>query len=176
MMTPDPEWQSPAFLERNREPTHVPWGAYESPEQARTCDRRASRYVRRLNGVWKFRLFPTPAAAPAFYEPGFAVEAWDDIPVPSNWQLHGVDRPIYTNVLYPFPCDPPRAPQANPTGCYVTDFELPPAWEGRDIFLHFDSVDSVFYLWINGREVGFSTDSRLPAEFNITTYLRPGSN
>ncbi len=176
MSNSNPEWQSPAFIERNRETTHVPWGAYESPEQARTCDRRASRYVRLLNGPWKFRLFDSPAAAPAFYQPGFAVDTWTDLPVPSNWQLHGFDRPIYTNVIYPFPCDPPLTPEANPTGCYVTEFEIPPGWEGRDIFLNFDSVDSVFFLWINGCEAGFSTDSRLPAEFNITPYLRPGTN
>lgn len=176
MLKINPEWQSPSFLERNRETTHVPWGAYESPEQARTCDRRASRFVRLLNGTWKFRLFDNPDAAPAFFVPGFAVDSWSDLPVPSNWQLHGFDRPIYTNILYPFPCDPPLAPTANPTGCYVTTFEIPADWEDRDIFLNFDSVDSVFYLWLNGHEVGFSSDSRLPAEFNITPYLQAGTN
>lgn len=170
------EWQSPTFLERNRETAHVPWGAYESFEQARGCDRRASRFVRLLNGIWKFRLFDTPEAAPAFYEANFPVADWTDIPVPSNWQLQGFDRPIYTNVIYPFPCNPPLAPQANPTGCYVTSFEISPDWEGRDVFLNFDSVDSVFYVWLNGREVGFSSDSRLPAEFNITPFLASGTN
>jgi len=175
MNTP-PEWQSPGLIERNRELSHAPWGAYETAEQARACDRRASRFVRSLNGVWKFRLYESPEAAPAFFEPGFPVADWFDLPVPSNWQLHGFDRPIYTNVRYPFPCDPPRAPAANPTGCYVTAFEIPVGWEGRDVFLNFDSVDSVFYVWLNGREVGFSTDSRLPAEFDITPFLRPGVN
>ncbi len=175
-MNTRPEWQSPGLLERNRETAHVPWGAYESAEQARACDRRASRFVRSLNGVWKFRLYENPDAAPAFFEPGFAVGDWADLPVPSNWQLHGFDRPIYTNVIYPFPCDPPRTPPANPTGCYVTAFEIPASWEGRDVFLNFDSVDSVFYLWLNGQEVGFSTDSRLPAEFDITPFLKPGVN
>ncbi len=175
-MNKSPEWQSPSFLERNRETTHVPWGAYESAEQARLCDRRASRFFRLLNGAWKFRLFDSPEATPAFYDPTFGVADWTDLPVPSNWQLHGFDRAIYTNVIYPFPCDPPLTPKANPTGCYVTTFEIPADWQGRDIFLNFDSVDSVFYVWLNGQEVGFSSDSRLPAEFNITPFLKSGSN
>ncbi len=171
-----PEWESPGLIERGRETTHVPWGAYESGEQARSCDRTASRFTLSLNGTWKFRLFDNPESTPSFFDPGFDVADWHDLPVPSNWQLHGFDRPIYTNVLYPFPCNPPHAPQANPTGCYVKSFDIPGDWSGRDVFLNFDSVDSVFYAWVNGHEAGFSTDSRLPAEFNITPYLQKGAN
>ncbi len=119
-----PEWESPGLVERNRETTHMPWGAYESGEQARSCDRTASRFVLSLNGTWKFQLFDNPESAPAFFKPGYDVSDWHDLPVPSNWQLHGFDRPIYTNIIYPFPCNPPHAPEANPTGCYVEPVPL----------------------------------------------------
>ncbi len=113
--------------------------------------------------------------------------------MPGNWQLQPrpqyegpddapgarqgyKDFPIYTNVVYPFPATPPFVPAENPTGCYRTAFAVDPAWEGRSVFLHFEGVDSAFYVWINGEEAGYSQDSRLPAEFDITRYLRPGEN
>lgn len=171
-----PDWNDPTCTGRNRETTHVPWGAYESPEQARAGDRRASRFVHCLNGVWKFSLYGSPLDAPDFWRADFDTTAWSDLPVPSNWQLHGFDRPIYTNIKYPFPVDPPRAPERNPTGCYRTTFTVPADWAGRQVFLVFESVDSTFHVWVNGQEAGYSTDSRLPAEFNITGHLQPGSN
>ncbi|PSS19140.1 Beta-galactosidase [Actinidia chinensis var. chinensis] len=87
--------------------------------------------------------------------------------------MHGFDRPIYTNVIYPFPVDPPKVPEDNPTGCYRTYFCLPKGWEGRRILLHFQAVDSAFHAWINGVPVGYSQDSRLPAEFEITDSCHP---
>jgi beta-galactosidase/beta-glucuronidase len=102
---------------------------------------------------------------------------WSDITVPGNWQLQGFnDIPIYTNVHYPFPANPPYVPEENPTGCYRTSFTIEPGWEGRDIFLQFESVDSAFYVWVNGQAVGYSQDSRLPAEFDITSYVHRGEN
>ncbi|XP_050381024.1 uncharacterized protein LOC126798186 isoform X2 [Argentina anserina] len=97
----------------------------------------------------------------------------ESIEVPSNWQMHGFDRPIYTNVVYPFPLDPPFVPVDNPTGCYRTEFVIPEEWKGRRILLHFEAVDSAFCAWINGVPVGYSQDSRLPAEFEITDYCYP---
>ncbi|XP_022139268.1 uncharacterized protein LOC111010223 isoform X2 [Momordica charantia] len=88
-------------------------------------------------------------------------------------QMHGFDKPIYTNVVYPFPVDPPHVPEDNPTGCYRTYFHLPEEWKGRRILLHFEAVDSAFFVWINGNLVGYSQDSRLPAEFEITEYCHP---
>ena len=105
------------------------------------------------------------------------MSGWADIAVPGNWQLQGFDdKPIYTNTHYPFTPNPPYVPEDNPTGCYRMDFDLDPAWAGREIFISFESVDSAFYLWINGQEVGYSQDSRLPAEFKITPFLRAGKN
>ena len=102
---------------------------------------------------------------------------WANIAVPGNWQLLGFDdKPIYTNTHYPFDPNPPFVPKENPTGCYRQSFKVDPAWLEREVFISFESVDSAFYLWINGQEVGYSQDSRLPAEFNITAYLRAGEN
>ena len=138
-----------------------------------------STYFRSLNGDWHFLFAPNPAAAPKdFHLPDFSVEGWDHIHVPGNWQLQGYDIPYYTDVQLPFPPDhAPRVPSLeNPTGCYRRTFFIPPEWDGRQIFLRFDGVDSAFHAWMNGHEVGFSKDSRVPAEFNITAYLQAGEN
>ncbi|XP_078442302.1 glycoside hydrolase family 2 protein [Wolffia australiana] len=128
-------------------------------------------YVKSLSGYWKFLLAPNPEAAPEnFYDTCFDDSSWASLPVPSNWQMHGFDRPIYTNVVYPFPLNPPYALSENPTGCYRHSFRIPPEWKGRRILLHFEAVDSAFFAWVNGVKIGFSQDSRLPAEFEITDW------
>jgi len=105
------------------------------------------------------------------------VSKWDEIPVPSNWQMHGYGRPIYLNMRYPFPVNPPYIPHDyNPVGSYRIDFRIPGTWKNRQVFLHFDGVKSASYIWINGRKVGYSQDSMLPAEFNVTKYLKRGKN
>lgn len=172
------DWENPLITGRNKRPGHVPMGAYPDAKLALSCDRTASPFVRILNGLWKFYLAPKPEAVPAgFYLPDFNASDWATIQVPGNWQLQGFDDiPIYTNVHYPFPANPPFVPEDNPTGCYRHSFNLEDTWEGRDIFLCFESVDSAFYLWVNGQMVGYSQDSRLPAEFEITPYVQPGKN
>ncbi|KAK5826678.1 Beta-galactosidase [Gossypium arboreum] len=128
-------------------------------------------FVKSLSGYWKFLLASNPAAVPKnFYESAFQDSDWETLPVPSNWQMHGYDRPIYTNIVYPFPLDPPHVPTDNPTGCYRTYFHIPKEWKGRRILLHFEAVDSAFCAWVNGVPIGYSQDSRLPAEFEITDY------
>lgn len=146
-------------------------GPYADEATALAGDRKASPYFELLNGEWQFKYAPNPASAPAqFYEPGFDASGWDRIVVPGNWQLQGYDKPIYTNVQYPFPANAlPRVPEDdNPTGSYRRTFTLPEAWGGRHIFLVFDGVDSAFYVWVNGEMVGYSQGSRLPAEFNYS--------
>lgn len=172
------DWENPQVTGRNRELTHVPWGAYADEAGARTADRRASPFVKSLNGDWAFHWAPRPEAAPdGFQNPAFDDRAWTRLAVPGNWQIQGdYDPPIYTNVAYPFQPDPPRVPADNPTGCYRTSFTIPESWNGRDVFITFESVDSAMTLWLNGVEVGYSQDSRLPAEFNITALLQPGTN
>lgn len=179
MTEPLNDWENPQVLGRNKEPAHVTLTPYADEQTALTGDRAASPYFQLLNGDWKFHWAPNPDSAPAdFYREDYDVSDWDTLPVPSNWQMHGYDRPIYTNVVYPFsPEICPRVPHDdNPTGSYRTTFTIPETWAGRQVFLVFDGVDSAFHVWINGQMVGFSKDSRLPAEFNITRYIHPGQN
>jgi beta-galactosidase len=130
--------------------------------------------------VWKFQYSASPAARPAGFErPAYDDSAWADIRVPGNWELQGFGMPIYSNSRYPFAYDAkdPRAQRNdNPVGSYRTMFEVPRAWAGRRVLLHFGGVDSAFYVWVNGRRVGYSEDSRTPAEFDVTEHLGPGRN
>ncbi|XP_058091027.1 uncharacterized protein LOC131237338 [Magnolia sinica] len=131
-------------------------------------------FVESLSGYWKFLLAPSPTSVPTnFYDNAFEDSNWETLPVPSNWQMHGFDRPIYTNVVYPFPLNPPHVPEDNPTGCYRKYFRIPKEWKGRRVLLHFEAVDSAFHAWVNGVPIGYSQDSRLPAEFEITDYCHP---
>ena len=178
------DWEDQYVIGRNKRPAHVPLAAYVDAEMAVACDRTASPFVQSLNGDWRFYLAPRPEEVPeGFFRAGFDASDWVEITVPGNWQLQGVanpsgwsDKPIYTNVHYPFPPDPPYVPAENPTGCYRNTFDLDPNWSGRDVFLLFESVDSAFYLWVNGQKVGYSQGSRLPAEFDITPFVHAGEN
>ena len=177
------DWENPQVIGRNKRPPHSPLGAYPDAETARSCNRDTSPYVQSLNGAWKFSIVSSPLEVPSgFFEIGYDDLDWAQISVPGNWQLQPEalqgfeDKPIYTNVNYPFPANPPYIPAENPTGCYRTSFELNPAWQGRKVFIVFEGVDSAFYLWINGQMVGYSQDSRLPAEFDLTPHIRTGLN
>jgi len=164
------DWENPQLVHRNRLPARAYTFPYPDEKSALAGK---SPWVRPLNGTWKFHYAPTPAEAPAV---DADATGWDDLPVPSNWQMHGYGRPHYTNVQYPFPVDPPRVPTENPTGSYRRAFTVPAHWSGRRILLRFEGVDSAFHVWVNGREVGFSKGSRLPAEFDITGHVRAGKN
>ncbi|HTJ37966.1 MAG TPA: glycoside hydrolase family 2 TIM barrel-domain containing protein [Dactylosporangium sp.] len=141
-----------------------------------TLDSDAPRLL--LNGAWRFRLAPTVAeAADGFWAPDFDDSGWDELPVPSSWPMHGHGRPAYTNVVYPFPVDPPHVPTDNPTGDHRYAFDVPAAFGGAGIEgvrLRFDGVDSCGRVWLNGVELGVTQGSRLPAEFDATAALRPG--
>lgn len=131
-------------------------------------------FVKSLSGYWKFFLASSPASVPAnFHDNEFDDSVWKSLPVPSNWQMHGFDRPIYSNIPYPFPLNPPYIPLDNPTGCYRRHFRIPKEWKDRLVLLHFEAVDSAFFVWINGILIGYSQDSRLPAEFEITDFCYP---
>ncbi len=172
------DWENPEVVGRNKEPGHCTLIPYGDVETALACEREASPFYRSLNGNWKFHLVRTPEERPRdFYKPGFDVSGWAEIPVPSNWEMHGYDKPIYLNIRYPHPTNPPFiAHDYNPVGSYRREFTVPNAWDGRQVFLHFDGVISAFYVWINGEMVGYSEGSMTPAEFNITQYLKPGTN
>lgn len=172
------DWDNPLVFERNRMTMHAPLGAWPDAESARAGRRLASPFVQSLDGAWKFKWFPTPESVPASAaDPAESDAGWTSMPVPANWQLHGTpDKPIYTNVVYPFDPDPPHPPADNPTGFYRRTFTIPAPWRGRRIFLVFESVDSAARVWVNGQEAGYSEDSRLPAEFEITGLAREGEN
>lgn len=133
-----------------------------------------------LNGDWRFRLSPTAALADDVADPGFDDSGWDLLPVPAHWVLEGdgaYGRPIYTNVQYPFPLDPPHVPDENPTGDYRRTFTLPDGWPAdAELALRFDGVESMYRVWLNGGEVGIGTGSRLAQEFDVTALVRPGEN
>ncbi len=176
-----PEWDNVAIFKVNVEKPHTSMMIYPSSELALEGNRSQSPWFRSLNGEWKFHCSDAPAELPAdFYRLDFDDTAWRSIPVPSNYQLQGCDIPIYTNAAYPFPMNipgPPVVPKdSNSVGSYRKLFTIPDDWGGRQIFVHFDGVDSAFYLWVNGTRVGYNEDSRTVAEFNITQYVKPGRN
>jgi beta-galactosidase len=168
-------WMHPETVSLGRLPARAT--LYPYPDTAAALARQASPYVRSLNGDWRFHLAARPEdALEAFVQPDFDDAAWADLPVPSNWTMHGYDRPHYTNVQMPFPDAPPHVPDENPTGLYRTAFEVPSDWAGRRIVLHVGGAESVLYVWLNGRAVGMGKDSRLPQEFDLTPHLVPGRN
>ena len=189
------DWENPNVTAIRRGPMHFPAGAYETVKQALDCDRSASRYVHDLNGTWKFFMYPSPETADAnFFKTDYDDQGWADMPVPSNWEYMGYDRPVYTNIDYPFPRgvkkepwetrlsgdvrvpNAPYVPQDNPAGCYRRHFRISKNDLERDIFLDFGGVESAFYVWVNGNPAGYSKDSKLNSEFNITPFVHPGDN
>ena len=173
-----PDWENPAVNSKNREPIGCTRMPFPDAEAARTQPREASPWFQSLDGDWKFHWVPKPTDKPTgFQDPAFDVSGWKEIPVPSCWELEGYGVPIYTNVKYPFPADPPNLPKDdNPVGSYRRTFTVPSDWADREVFLQFRGVYSAYYVWVNGQEVGYSEDSKLPAEFNITKLLKPGEN
>lgn len=171
------EWEDPYRNEINREPMHAHFVPYSS-EHGALQKNPATEQRYSLNGTWKFHYAKNPSSRPAsFYENGYDVSGWKDIQVPGSWELQGFDAPIYTDTRYPFPAEPPHVPaDYNPVGSYVTTFTVPSQFKGKDIFLHFGGVESAFYCWLNGKFVGYSEDSRLPAEFLASKHLKPGEN
>ncbi len=171
------EWENQFINQINREAAHAHFVPYNSEKAALQKDKTGERR-HSLNGIWKFNYSKNPASRPsAFYEEGYDVSGWKDIKVPGSWELQGFDAPIYTDTRYPFPADPPYVPtDYNPVGSYVTSFTVPENFVGQDIILYFGGVESAFYCWINGQFVGYSEDSRLPAEFLVSEYLKKGEN
>ncbi|WP_226482775.1 glycoside hydrolase family 2 TIM barrel-domain containing protein [Natrinema amylolyticum] len=171
------DWADPETVGRNRIDPHAYLLPYAATRNATVGNRGASPWISVLNGEWRFQLSETPAAAPeSFHEPTADVSDWDRIEVPQHWQTAGYGAPHYTNVVYPFPLDPPHVPTENPTASYRRTVHVPDDWDDRQLRLRFGGVDSAFHLWVNGEEVGYSEGSRLPSEFDVTDYLSPGEN
>jgi len=173
-----PDWENPNVVGINKEPAHATLFPYESRELALQDDPAGSAYFRLLNGTWKFNWVRQPADRPPdFYLEDYDDSGWDEIPVPANWEINGFGVPIYLNSPFEFEENPPYIHHDyNPVGSYRRTFSLPESWDGRELFIHFGAVKSAMYLWINGQRVGYSQGSKLPAEFNITPYVRTGTN
>lgn len=177
------DWENPQMLQQNREPAHATLMPFPDVESALRSARADSPYCLSLNGPWKFHYVAKAAEAPAdFFKPEVDVAPWADIDVPGNWQMQGFDQHYYMNLYnMSLPAEPPFTnPEFNPVGSYRRTFVLPESWSAlgadRQVFLHFEGVQSAFYVWINGRQVGFSKGSMMSHEFNITAHLQPGEN
>jgi len=176
---PDPKpWQTHLISQLNREAPRAHFYPYMSVEQAQEDDPAKSPLILSLNGMWKFHHVNNPADRPFwFFKDDFDTRKWAEIPVPANWQREGYDYPIYVNITYPHKVTPPAIEdEFNPVGSYKRTFKVPAEWAGKEIFLHVGAVNSNMNLWINGEFVGYSEDSKTPAEFNITKYLKKGNN
>lgn len=183
-----PEIENPEMLGMGKVPAHAILMPYATIEEALALKRHSSPYCRSLNGMWKFNFVTWPQMRPVdFYKTDYDVSSWKEIPVPSNWQLLGYGTPYYRNLGYIIRRDfphvmsmPPKTftayEERNPVGSYRRNFEVPAEWDGRTIFLTFDGVDAGFFLWVNGQKVGYSVNSRNPAEFDITKFVKPGQN
>ena len=176
------EWKDPEVNSVNRSAMHTNYFAYASADEAKAGIKENSTNFMTLNGPWKFNWVRHADARPTdFYQTNFNDKGWDDLQVPGVWELNGYGDPIYVNVGYAwrsqFKNNPPQVPtENNHVGSYRKEIILPADWKGKEIFAHFGSVTSNMYLWVNGRYVGYSEDSKLEAEFNLTNYLKPGKN
>ncbi|MEH7179343.1 beta-galactosidase subunit alpha [Neobacillus vireti] len=171
------DWENISVLQKGRLPERAYFLSFPDDHSALTYERGNSQGFKLLNGSWKFHYAESPALAPEhFYQDDFDVSEWDELVVPSHWQMNGYGKPHYTNVQYPFPVNPPYVPTENPTGSYRRSFYIPTEWLTQKIILRFEGVDSAFHLWINGVEVGYSQGSRIPSEFDISAYIHEGEN
>jgi len=173
-----PDWENPSVFDIGKERPHATFIPFPDVATALSSPRQASPWYQSLNGRWRFDWVRQPADRPLdFMQEGFDAEEWREIDVPGSWEIQGHGIPHYFDVAYPFPPDPPFIPHDyNPVGSYLHTFEVPEEWDGREIFLVFDGIRSAGYVWVNGESVGYSQDSRTPAEFRITDQLRPGEN
>lgn len=182
------EIEDPENIGINKESAHATLMPYGSVKEALAAKRHASSFSRSLNGLWKFNWVDWPQKRPVnFYKTNYDVSGWKDIKVPSNWQVEGYGTPNYSNFTYIFKKDFPKvmgAPsekytsfkERNPVGSYRRDFTVPANWKGRRIFIAFDGVDAGFFIWVNGRKVGYGVNSRNAIEFDLTKYVKPGKN
>ncbi|MHA0857842.1 beta-galactosidase, LacZ type [Paenibacillus sp. CMAA1364] len=178
-----PEWNNnPEIFQINRMDAHATLITYPTLTEALAGKFEESANIHSLNGTWKFAWASNSEKRIAdFYKKDMDCSRWDDIVVPSHWQLQGYDYPQYTNVKYPWSehedIKAPFAPtKYNPVGSYVRTFTVPEAWGDNPVYISFQGVESAFYIWLNGELVGYSEDSFTPAEFDLTPYLIAGEN
>lgn len=186
-------WENETIFAINKEPGRATFYPFPSTEKLKAdasfdkpWEMPASDLYISLNGMWKFNWVKEPSERPLdFYKTDYNVSSWKEIPVPSNWEMHGYGTPIYTNITYPFKNDPPyilpqkgytNETEINPVGSYRRNFNIPENWSGNEIFLHFDGAYSCLNIWVNGKKAGYSEGANNDAEFNITPYVNTGNN
>ncbi|MGQ8337437.1 glycoside hydrolase family 2 TIM barrel-domain containing protein [Sunxiuqinia sp. A32] len=176
-MNPKP-WEDPEIVQINKEDPRAAYIPYTSIDQANEDVMWNSPLLQTLNGTWKFHLSQNPGERPYwFFKDDYDTRDWDEIEVPSNWEVQGFDYPIYTNVDYPHAKTPPLIQENyNPVGSYKRTFEIPADWDGKEIYLHFGAASSCLSVWVNEQYVGYSEDSKTPAEFNVTNVIKEGKN
>ncbi|MBD0835247.1 glycoside hydrolase family 2 TIM barrel-domain containing protein [Aestuariibaculum suncheonense] len=179
--TLDPVTENPEITEMNKLDARSSFFPYRSMELAKSNDLTSAENYLLLNGIWQFNYSESPESRPVdFYKNSYDTSNWSAIKVPGNWEVEGFGVPIYVNASYPFAkgqASPPDIPDGhNPVGAYKRDFELPSNWREDKIYIHLGAVKSAFYIWINGEQVGYSQGSKLPAEFDVTEYVKPGKN
>ena len=187
------DWENQNIIGINKLPYRSTFTPFASVEELRSDASFAKPWINAnssrtmsLNGKWKFHWSPSPEKRPAkFYATNFDTSLWDEIDVPSCWEMLGYGTPIYTNVVYPIHNNPPFiepqngytiVDEPNAVGSYVRQFTMPAQWKGKEVFVHFNGVYSAFYVWVNGKRVGYSQNSTNDARFDITRYVKPGVN
>lgn len=172
------EWERPQIFREGAEPMHATFAGFETRADALARDPARSRYHLSLDGDWRFRLSPDPESRPAdFYRPGYDVSSWGTMKVPGILQAAGHGGPVFVGSGYPFPRNQPWIEhKLNEVGSYRREFTVPPHFAGRRLLLTVGAAGAAYYLWVNGRRIGYSEDSKLPAEFDVTAAARPGRN
>ncbi len=172
------DWENPEMFKQNREDPHATFVGFNDEESALKALITNSPNYLSLDGTWKFNWVKSPDQRPFwFFKDNYDTRDWNEIVVPSNWEMKGYGVPIYVNIQYPFKKNPPFIPHEwNPVGSYKRNFKIPSEWKGKEVFLHFGAVSSAFYVWVNEQLVGYSQESKTPAEFDISKYLKKGNN
>lgn len=171
------EWENPQKVDENKEKPHANFMLFDQQEDVIADDYSKSPYYKLLNGTWKFSYVDQYKNRDLnFYKTDLNDKDWKNIKVPSNWELQGFGTPIYTNIVYPFPKNPPFIGENNPVGTYRMNFKIPNGWDNREVLLHFGSITGYAQVYVNGKKAGMTKVSKSPAEFNITSLIKEGDN
>jgi beta-galactosidase len=171
------DWENPKLVDQGKEKPHVNFMLFDSEKEVVNDDYAKSAFYKSLNGQWKFNYVAKHAdRIKDFYRTTLDDSGWANLTVPSNWELNGFGVPIYTNITYPHPRTPPFIGDNNPVGTYRRTFTVPENWDGQETLIHFGSISGCAFIYVNGKKVGMTKASKTPAEFNITPFLKKGTN
>ncbi|GAB1415761.1 glycoside hydrolase family 2 TIM barrel-domain containing protein [Paludibacter sp.] len=173
-----PDWENPEVFAVNKEATRTTSLPYHDEASAKVNDYVKSPFYQSLDGTWKFHWAPKVAEVPeGFWNENYNISGWVDMPVPGNWEFNGFGVPMYVNTGFGFRAKPPHIDREDsPVGAYRRSFNIPDSWDGRRVFIHFEAGTNAMYVWVNGKKVGYTQNSKSPAEFDITEYVRKGEN